>query len=104
MILSVWTMQSIFLSRAVQVYSYWVLSMWTSDTVTVTISFAMSPSEVTRCYSEWVTSVLSPNSVCFALIHCETHRKRGEDFLKIKKLLTNYRENEAKVLVYETAY
>lgn len=76
--------------RAVQVYYYWVLSMWALETITVMISFAMSPSEVMRFYSESVISILSWTKfkVCFAFIYCESHRKHGEDLLKIKKLLT----------------
>lgn len=57
--------------------------------VAVTISFAMSLSEGMRFYSESVTSVLlwTKFNVCFVFIQCESHRKHGEDFLKIKKLL-----------------
>jgi len=71
----------------VLVYSYRILSMWTLETVTVMISFAVSPCEVMRFCSESVTSVLSWTKfkVFFAFIHCESRRKRGEVFLKIKK-------------------
>ena len=45
-----------------------ILSTWTLETVTVTISFAISPSEVMRFYSDSVTLFCHGPNLKFALL------------------------------------